>query len=112
MDKAIWVEDYDYKTDSIYTAVGCPYCEERLLKGDEGYYCPCCGNDIEVDDKDMIKWLEDREETKVELGECHKELGGCGGKDTSETHYRRNPVTMKWEVAWGVCRQCGRRFIV
>lgn len=109
MDKAIWVEDYDYREDKCYTAVGCPYCEESLLGSDGDYYCPCCGNDIEVDDKDMLKWLKEREETKVEYEDC---FTGCKSKGTVETHFVRNPVNMKWQVAWGVCKKCGQRFIV
>lgn len=107
--EAIWVDDYDWRSDKIYKAVGCPSCKEALLIDDDKYWCPSCGEHVEVVDKDMVEWFDKRKETKTEYSDCFL---GCGGKGTVETHYMRNPNTLKWQVMGGVCKQCGQRFIV
>ena len=122
--KAIWGMDYDMREDKCYKRPVCPICEEPFGKiyDDNEYHCFSCGRIIEVDDPDMKKWIEDREEKKTEIEDCFPETVdlkngevmkmGCGGKKCMEVHYRRNPVTLEWEQMGGRCTKCGMRFIV
>lgn len=117
--KAIWFNDYDYHTDKLYRRPGCPECREPFGKDSDGKYrCFSCGEEVTVEDDGMKKWLAEREETKVEWQDdpvLHSKNGhtsGCGGKNCVEVHYVRNHVTMKWQVGWGICHNCGSRFIV
>lgn len=119
--KAVWVIDYDFRADKCYNAPGCPECREPIgrMFGDGKYYCFSCGEEVEVTDSEMIEWLNIREETKTEYMDCPKittidgnHTSGCGGEKCVETHYRRNPVTLEWEVMGGHCSKCGMRFIV
>lgn len=116
--KAVWIRDYDYQTDRGYKRPGCPDCNAPIGKGEDGkYHCFPCGRVAEGVDKNMLAWLEPREESKTEMNDCYKfehkgRTIGCDGKACVETHYVRNPVTMKWRVAWSVCRNCGQKIIV
>lgn len=122
--RAIWGEDYDFLLDSVYRCPVCPKCEEPIGKMKDGqYHCFSCGGVVEVWDADMKEWFEEREEEKVEMEDClpdkvvctrgGKEIkAGCGGKNCVETHYVKNPVSKEWQMAYGTCTRCGRRFIV
>lgn len=119
MMEAIWGTDYDYRTDAIYERPVCPECKEPIGVDEDGkYHCYSCGEVVEVKDQSMIEWLEKRNETKVEYADCHiftsknGATTGCGGKGTVETHYMRNPVTLKWQIMGGRCKKCGMRYIV
>lgn len=106
--KAEWIVEYDLQTDSTYRCPGCVKCYAPVFKMTDGKYrCVSCRERAELDDE-MKAFLEEREETKVEMSGCIS----CGGKMCVEIHYRKNPVTMKWQVAYGGCRACGSRFIV
>jgi hypothetical protein len=115
--KAIWGLDYDYRTDKCYKRPMCPECDAPILKDGDEYKCISCGQPAEVEPF-MIVWIENRNETKVTMEDCHQfnlpDGGkiGCGGKACVETHYVRNPVTLEWQTAWGQCSKCGKRFIV
>lgn len=115
--KAVWGLDYDYRTDKNFHRPSCPECNAPVLKTDVGYECISCGQPAEVDEA-MMKWLSDRDETKVTMEDCHQfklpdgETLGCGGKACVETHYVRNNVTMKWQLAWSECLNCGARTLV
>lgn len=107
--KAIWADDYDMREDKCYGRPCCPECNAPIGKYEDGlYHCFSCGEVVEVTDPDMIEWLKVREETKTEYSDC----GRCGGKNCVETHYMRNPITLKWQVMGGQCTKCGMRFMV
>lgn len=121
MEKAAWIMDYDYMTDKCYQRPGCAECQAPVgFEPDDGQYrCFSCGKALDVSDPEMKQWFADRDGVKVEMQDCQKfedeERGisfGCGGKGCVEAHYVRNPVTMKWRLAWSVCRECGQRTIV
>ncbi len=117
MMKAKWITDYDSRTDRLFDRPGCPDCKAPIGKYEDGYHCFLCDRLIKVSDPEMIKWLDEREETMVKMEDCPKYIFkdhslGCGGKECVETHYVRNNVTLEWQVAWGECRNCGMRFIV
>lgn len=107
---AVWGSDYDAHEDECYDRPVCPECKEPFSL--ETLRCFSCGRAISVDDPAMVKWIDDRKGSKVEMEDCWNEPLGCGGKACVETHYLKNPVTLEWRVAWGVCNKCGRRFIV
>lgn len=116
---AVWGDDYDGHADKIYRRPVCPECKEPFGIHDPDHRCFNCGRKITVTDPEMLKWLDERSESKVVMEDDPvfttkdgKVLGGCGGKKCVETHYRINPATKKWEVAWGQCTKCGMRFIV
>jgi len=117
---AIWGLDYDMHNDKCYKRPCCPECGEPIFKyGDGTYHCVNCHQVVKIKDEEMKKWLEIREETKIELEDCPKittkdgrHLSGCGGKKCMEIHYVRNPISLKWQQAYGECRNCGTRFIV
>ena len=114
MLKAIWIDEYDFHTDELYKAPGCPVCKEPAFRHEDGrFYCVSCGEQVELDD-DMLNWYAVREEIKIEMRDCIKlsDKFGCDGKKCVETHLRRNPVTLEWETAGGKCLKCGMRFIV
>lgn len=118
--KAIWGMDYDYQEDKCYQRPSCPECEEPIWKYEDGWYhCFNCGKVVEVDNPEMVNWFKLREETKIKHEDCRqikskdgKVLSGCGGKKCMRITYRRNPVTLKWGAAYGICEKCGTRFIV
>ena len=106
---AVWGMDYDYRMDKCFDRPVCPECETPFGEREDGkYHCFSCGNVIKVEDPEMIKWIEERKETKVEMRDCFV----CGGKGTSEDHFIKNDVTKEWQTAWGECKACGARFIV
>ena len=106
---AVWATDYDMHEDKCYERPCCPDCYMVPIGKykDENYRCYNCGKIVKLRDKAMIDWFADREETKVEMTDC---LLGCEG--TMKTLYIKNPITLKWQKAWGVCKKCGARFIV
>lgn len=115
---AVWVLDYDYRTDKTYNRPGCPDCNAPVLKFEDGkYHCLSCDRVAELEDPKMVEWLDEREETKIEMWDCtqfktkHGTVG-CGGKECVEAHFVRNAVTLEWEMGWSVCRNCGQRTIV
>ena len=115
---AVWTIDYDYRTDKIYKAPGCPKCEEPIVKNGDIYRCFSCGRPVEVKDDDMKAWLAVREEIKTEMRDCPKinlrsgETIGCGCTHCVETRYTRNPVTLEWQPQAGKCDQCGLQYLV
>ena len=121
MRKAKWLTDYDMHNDKCFDRPQCPECYAPILEHDEGEFrCISCGEQFELDEK-MIEWVRERQGSKVEMGDCpagefeHKGKKiklGCGGKGCVETHYIKNDITLEWQVAWGECKKCGRRFIV
>ena len=107
---AVWGQDYDITTDSIYTRPVCPVCQESVFKTKNGnYQCVNCGDTVEISDPDMITWFREREKTKVEYEDCSM---GCGSKGTFAVTYRINPVTLQWQVAYGRCKKCNMSLIV
>lgn len=105
--KAIWDEDYDSRTDSIYKRPCCPECREPIgLYGKDKYRCYNCGEVVEVTDPEMRKWFNDRSLIKYVYQECR----GCGG--TMKVMYVRNNATLEWQAAQGKCAECGLSFIV
>lgn len=114
---AVWGTDYDYITDECYKRPCCPECEEPIGLDDGVYRCFSCGKEVEVNDPEMLEWLERRSKVKIVMRDCpeHEYKGkkmGCGGKRCVETHMMRNPVTLEWQERGGVCTRCGRRWIV
>ena len=116
--KAIWGMDYDYRTDRCYNRPMCPECDAPVIRFEDGNYkCVSCKRKIHITDPEMLKWLSEREETKVEMHDCPRikldnGVYGCGEKACVETHFIRNNVTLEWQIAWGECKRCGMRFIV
>lgn len=113
--KAIWGLDYDFREDKCYERPSCPECAEPIGKvgDDDNYYCYSCGKMVEVDDPKMQEWFKIRRETKMRITDCLPvEMNGCGGKQCAETHYMRNPITLRWQVMGGKCKKCGMEFIV
>lgn len=122
--QAKWGMDYDMHEDKCYKIPVCPLCEAPFGKiyDDDEYHCFSCGKIIEVDDPRMKEWIAEREGTKTELEDCFPAKVkmkngevikmGCGGKKCMEVHYRKNPVTLKWEQMGGKCKKCGKRYIV
>ena len=115
---AVWLTDYDWRTDKNYYCPCCPECKEPIWKHEDGEYrCPSCGEVISINAR-MQKWLKLREETKTEYLDCPKFtakdgiISGCDGKRCVKTRYMRNPVTLEWQACWGKCSVCGRIFIV
>ncbi len=119
--KAVWAIDYLMHNDKCFDRPSCPDCKEPIFKNEDGkYHCICCSKVVTPDEK-QLEWLKLREERKVEIQDCpehefefkgEKIKMGCGGKDCVEVHFRRNPITLEWQTAWGVCNNCGKRFIV
>ena len=120
---AIWVMDYDMHTDKCYNTLGCPKCNDPIGKCEDGEFrCFNCGKVVFVKDKTMLSWYNKRSETKTEYEDCFPEevemkngevvKMGCGGKGTVRVIYRRNPVTMEWQTAYGECTKCGLKFMV
>lgn len=121
MMRAIWSEDYDFRTDSTFKRPCCPECCEPIgLDGSDKYRCFSCGEVVEVIDPEMLKWFGDRKEVKYEYQDClripmdddGKEFIGCGGKGTVKVMMVRNNVTLEWQSAQGKCERCGLVFIV
>lgn len=118
--KAIWSDEYDFLTDSIYKRPCCPKCIEPIYKEVDRYLCISCGEVVEVTDPEMLKWFEDRAEVKYEYQDCPRlpineegnEFMGCGGKGTMKVKYVRNNATLEWQKAQGKCEKCGMSFIV
>ena len=118
--KAIWAMDYDFRQDKCFNRPSCPECQEPIIKREDGkYHCLCCGKEVDVKDPEMQEWLAIREEVKTEYEDCHiikdkdgNHIAGCGGEKCVETHYMRNPITLKWQVMGGKCKLCGSIFIV
>lgn len=116
---AIWGIEHDHREDKYYDCPTCRVCMAPIYKDGEEYRCVSCQELFEVDDE-MREWIDARNETKVETGDCPVAkskrgdvwTSGCGGVGTMKIVYVRNPVTMKWEVHHGECQQCGLRFMV
>lgn len=109
--KAIWKDDYDFRTDKIYSCPGCPDCFEPfpLYEDENGnYYCCECGETVTVD-SEMQKFLEERKEIKEKTTVCFF----CE-KNTMQGVYKKNPVTHEWQFAYGECKnpECGCKTIV
>lgn len=110
MKKAKWIIDYDFRQDKRFRSPGCPDCEETCYLFEDGQYrCLMCGDVLDLD-KRMIKWMNKRLETKTKMIDCN--ILGCGGKKCVEAHYRRNPITLKWEFMSCVCKNCGLKMLV
>lgn len=105
--KAVWLEQYDWRSDKIYLRPCCPDCEEPIIYSGNQYVCMLCEEPVQVDDK-MKEYISKVSEVKIKWNECLK----CGNKNCVETYYHRNPVTMEWQTAHGKCVECGCRFIV
>jgi DNA-directed RNA polymerase subunit RPC12/RpoP len=118
--QAIWDNDYDSRTDSIYKRPCCPECGEPILLFGDAYHCVSCGEKVEVTNPEMEKWFDDRAEIRYEQKDCPrmplddegKEFMGCGGKGTLRVLYVRNKATLEWQEAQGECEKCGLKFIV
>lgn len=116
--QAVWITEYDYITDKLYKCPGCPDCEEQIGRFRNVYKCYNCGTVVNVDDKAMKEWFKLREETKTEYGDCvvikvNDDLSfGCGGKNCVKKHFRRNPVTLEWQMSGAKCEKCGNTIIV
>ena len=116
---AIWLDDYEPRTEKPYRRPACPECEDWVRKDKDGVYrCFACGKAVEPKDEKMREWLDREGERKMEWEDC-KELTskkgvkfGCGWKKCVAVHYIRNKATLEWEVSWGRCFNCGMRFIV
>ena len=107
---AKWVLEYDMHTDKCFKMPGCPKCDAPIGKCEDGLYrCFSCGEEVFMEDPRMIKWMEKREDTKTEYEDCFL---GCKGKNCVKVLYRRNPVTLKWQQAYGEGEKCGLHFIV
>ena len=115
---AVWVTDYDFRTNKCFKRPGCPKCKEPAFEYEEGVYrCVSCGEVVDIVNNKMKKWIADRKETKTEYQDCPKwehegKTFGCGGEKTMEVHYMRNPVTLKWQSMGGCCKNCGMRWLV
>jgi len=105
--KAVWDIEYDSRQDKIYDCPSCPECRAPVMQFEDGYRCICCGKELEIDAK-MKEWFQERNGYKTEMKNCFK----CGGVACLETHYRKSPVTLKWEAMRGKCSKCGMEFIV
>lgn len=121
--KAVWVNDYEWRTDKIFKCPGCPRCHEPAYKYyDDKYHCVSCGKIVSVTDPEMIEYFKIREERKTEIWDCPVHEGkdtqgrlvrhGCGGIGTMEVYMMRNPVTLEWQPMGGHCNQCGMDWIV
>lgn len=108
MHKAKWGIDYDMTTDNLYKRPICTACMEDapITKRHNMYVCMNCGKEAELD-AEMKAWIDKRSESKIKKTRCLNCM-----KKTAETIFARNKVTLKWQVAYGVCRNCGSRFIV
>lgn len=121
MRKAKWLTDYDMHNDKCFDRPQCPDCYAPILEHDAGEFrCVSCGELFELDES-MTEWVRSRQGSKITFEDCpdyefefkgEKIKMGCGGTGCVETHYIKNDVTLKWQVAWGVCKNCGRKFIV
>ena len=114
MRQAIWGEDYDSRTDSIFKRPCCPECGEPILLFGDAYRCVSCGEEVEVNDEKMEKWFDDRSEVRYEQQDCPhipldpfddegKEFMGCGGKGTLRVMYVRTNATLEWQQVQGRC---------
>lgn len=105
--KAVWISDYDYRTDEIYSCPGCPTCKAPayLDKDSYKYHCPSCGEYLDLD-PDMLKWKEERTGQKV----VHNQMCIACGNKTSTWYYHKNHKK-EWIVGHGEC-PCGCHFIV
>lgn len=105
--KAVWAEQYDWRSDKIYSRPCCPNCEEPIIYSKYQYVCMLCEEPVKVDDK-MKEYINKVSEVKIGWQNCFI----CGKKKCVETYYHRNPVTMEWQTSHGKCLKCGCRFIV
>lgn len=105
--KAVWLEQYDWRSNKIYLRPCCPDCGEPIIYSGSKYVCMLCKEPVQVDDK-MKEYISKVSEVKIDWQNCLK----CGNKNCVETYYHRNPVTMEWETVHGKCVECGCRFIV
>lgn len=106
---AAWILDYDHVTDTCYNRPGCIECQAPVDKMEDGkYHCFSCGKVVNVKDPEMIRWLDEMGQTKTERRDCLR----CGGKDSLEIVYYKNPVSREWQMGHGECSKCGMRFIV
>ena len=105
--KAVWLEQYDWRSDKIYSRPCCPNCEEPIIYSKYQYVCMLCEEPVQVDDQ-MKEYISKVSEVKIGWRNCLK----CGSKDCVETYYHRNPASMEWQTAHGKCVECGCRFFV
>ena len=105
--KAVWLEQYDWRSDKIYSRPCCPNCEEPIIYSKYQYVCMLCEEPVQVDDQ-MKEYISKVSEVKIGWRNCLK----CGNKDCVETYYHRNPASMEWQTAHGKCVECGCRFFV
>ena len=121
MRKAEWLTDYDMHNDKCFLRPQCPECYAPVHEyGQDEFRCISCHELIELDDE-MKEWVRKRAGEKVTMEDCpdyeiefdgKKHKMGCGGKKCVETHYIKNEITLEWQTAWGLCKNCGRAFIV
>ena len=106
--EAIWGTDYDPSTDTLYRRPMCPECMVGIAEAEDGeYHCFSCNEIVYVTDQEMKEWFSLRDQTMTRMGNCLR----CGQKDSMERHYRKNPVTLDWQMAYGKCKYCGTSFI-
>lgn len=105
--KAVWLEQYDWRSDKIYSRPCCPNCEEPIIYSKYQYVCMLCEEPVQVDDQ-MKEYINKASEVKIDWQNCLE----CGIKNCVETYYHRNPATMEWEATHGRCKECGCRFMV
>lgn len=111
---AIWKSDYDMTTDTLYKRPSCPVCAKEygcvpLYRIDNKRIARCvnCRKDFMIDEN-MEKWFDDHEGYKEEMVDCMM----CETHASFRMHYRKNPVTLKWQEMGGECEVCGCRVLV
>ena len=111
--KIIWATDYDFHTDKCFKAPCCKKCSQQygavpVYLRDDGL-CECINcHQTGKPDEEQLKWLQDRQGTKVVENEYCMHCG----KNTMTVHYIKNDVTLEWQTAYGKCSNCGTKFIV
>lgn len=109
----VWREDYDLHSDKCYKLPCCEECSMMhgavpvVLRDDGMCECVNCHR-IGKPDKKQLKWLKDRQGTKI----LENEYCFSCKQNAVTVHQFKNPVTKKWQTAWGKCNNCGSHFIV
>ena len=110
--KIVWREDYDLHSDKLYKSPCCEECSKShgavpvYLTEDNKCQCVNCGQ-IAEPDKKVLKWLQERQGERV----LENEYCFSCGNYTMTVHQYKNPVTKKWQTAWGTC-PCGSKMMV